>query len=190
MNRVRRYHAIAASTLLLVALGLPAPAMGQVVLDVYLGPAKPVAPGSVRAQIGNLAKTPAGMRDVGLIRNLLPDNNPVKFAEAIAAGGGLAAELAELDARRLNKMLTNAPGTNGTSLLSKAVAPAILAAAVEYGSILQTTSGTRQRCVAICWGLDGCCSEASSSRSARSMAAVPRWRTDFAPCRGRSHSKP
>ena len=142
MNRVRRYHAIAASALLLVAFAIPAPAMGQVVLDVYLGPAKPVAPGSVRAQIAILAKTPAGMRDIGLIRNLLPDSNAVKFAEAIAAGGGLAAELAELDARRLNKMLTNAPGTNGTSLLSKAVAPAILAAAVEYGSILQTTSGT------------------------------------------------
>ena len=144
MNDARLRRRVAGVLVLVGALALPTLAAGQVVLDVYLGPVSPPGQqtGSIRDQIALLAKIPPGKRDQGLLENLLPHSAAPKFAEMIAAGGGLAAELAELDARRLNKMLANAPGTNGTALLSKAVAPAVLAAAVEYGSILQQTSGT------------------------------------------------
>jgi hypothetical protein len=140
MSRARLHHRTVIGALLLAALAIPPPAIGQVVLDAYLGPVG--SAGSIRDQIAIIAKTPPGTRDEGLLRNLLPAGATIEFARMIVAGGGLAAELAELDARRLNKMLAGTPGTNGTSLLSKAVAPAVLAAAVEYGGILQQTSGT------------------------------------------------
>jgi hypothetical protein len=39
-------------------------------------------------------------------------------------------------------MLTSAPGTGGTSLVSRVAVPAVVGAAVEYGGILQQTNGT------------------------------------------------
>lgn len=132
-------RAVGCALLLLVVLAAPRLATAQVPLDAYLGPL--AAPGGLRAQIALVAKTPPGKRDLGDLRELLPHSATIQFARMIAARG-LVTEFAELDARRLNKMLTNVPGGNGTSLLSKAVAPAVLGAAVEYGSILQQTSGT------------------------------------------------
>jgi hypothetical protein len=140
MSRARADRWTAAGALLLAALAMPVPALGQVVLDAYLGPV--ASPGSIREQVATIAKTPPGARDEGLLLNLLPATAAIEFARMVAAGGGLAAELADLDARRLNKMVAGTPGTSGTSLLSKAVAPAVLAAAVEYGGILQQTTGT------------------------------------------------
>lgn len=136
----RQFQRAAGCALLLFALvAAPRLAGAQVPVDAYLGPVG--APGGLRAQIALVAKTPPGKRDVGDLRELLPHTATIQFARMIAARG-LVAEFAELDARRLNKMLSIAPGSNGTSLLSNAVAPAVLGAAVEYGSILQQTSGT------------------------------------------------
>jgi hypothetical protein len=133
----RRSRAVACA-LFLVALTLPGSAAAQVLLDVYLGQ----GPGSLRDQIQKIAVVAPGQRDEGLIRNLLPHSDPIRFAEMRLSTGALDAALADLDARLLNKMVGNPPGTNGTSLVSKAAAPRVLAAAVEYGNVLQQTSGT------------------------------------------------
>jgi hypothetical protein len=138
VSAARRGCGVAAGALCVAALALPVSVSAQVALDVYLGQGA----GSLRDQVQKIASIPAGQRDRDLILNLIPPASAPKFAEMIAASGALDAAFADLEARLLNKMLGNAPGTNGTSLLSKAVSPRILAAAVEYGSVLQQTSGT------------------------------------------------
>jgi hypothetical protein len=94
----------------------------------------------------DIAKLPPGSRNPGDILSLLPFSQSGSFAQFVQASRAtlptLAATLASVDAQRLNKMLTNAPGASGTALLSRVAAPATLAAAVEYGSILQERTDT------------------------------------------------
>ena len=71
-----------------------------------------------------------------------PDPPAAAFAAYASAAPTFRRLLDDIDAQRLNKMLSNAPGASGTALVSRVAAPAVLGAAIEYGSILQQATGT------------------------------------------------
>ncbi len=123
---------VAVLTLLILVVALPAAPQG---LDRYLETSQ-----QLRKQVESLAS--ATTRDEGAIRDILPFSQGAAFVEFVSAAPSFRRVLAEVDAERLNKMLAGTPGASGTALVSHVAAPAVLAAAVEYGSILQQTSGT------------------------------------------------
>src|SRR5437762_12913661 len=99
---------------------------------------------TVRADAATAAKMPAGKRDGMELRNLLPHRRASSFVNFVNATqlNGFDALLNSVDLLRLNKMIANAPGPGGSSLVSRVAVPAVLGAAVEFGSILQQTTGT------------------------------------------------
>lgn len=126
--------------LAVLVLGLAASALAQDRLAGYLTPVL----GDTIDKVA--AKAPATRTDAE-IAGLLPETNLTQFAEMTraqraAAAGTLSGLLGRVDASRLNKALSGPPGTGGTNLVSRVVAPAVLAAGIEYGNILQETSGT------------------------------------------------
>ena len=84
-------------------------------------------------------KDPAARTDAE-IRSLLPHQVSQSYVNFIRVNRARTL-LDVVDALRLNKMLTTPPGTGGTSLVSRVAVPAVLGAAIEYGGILQQTSG-------------------------------------------------
>jgi hypothetical protein len=119
----------------LAANAQPAPAP----VDVYL--ASPDA----QAAFDALAKTAADPQKRPLTpaqtRNLLPLANINNFVRyVITTRPGMSAN--EVEALRLNKILQGAAASGGTSALSGAIGPALLGAAVEYGGVLQESTGT------------------------------------------------
>lgn len=94
----------------------------------------------LRPQIEALAA--ATTRSLDAIRNVLPAGQPAAFAAYASEAPTFRRLLDEIDAQRLNKMVANAPGASGTALVSRVAVPAVLGAAIEYGSILQQTTGT------------------------------------------------
>lgn len=119
-------------TPLLLAITTPAASQG---LDRYLD----VSP-QFRTQVETLAS--ASTRDTDAVREILPLAQGRAFAEFVSAAPTFRRVLAQVDAERLNKMLSGAPGASGAALVSRVAAPAVLSAAIEYGSIVQQTAGT------------------------------------------------
>jgi hypothetical protein len=111
----------------------------QVLIESYLGPSD----SAIRKELEQAAAPGVtAQARLDAIRNLLPHSQPNRYAEMLKAQRGLVPELLALESQRLDKMLVNAPGTTGTSLVSKGAAPSVLSAAVEYGSVFQETTGT------------------------------------------------
>ena len=75
------------------------------------------------------------------IRSLMPSNNAVSFVRYVIATRPALA-LKGFESLRLNKILENAAAAGGTSALSSAIGPALLGAAIEYGGVLQESTGT------------------------------------------------
>src|SRR5262249_21305663 len=94
----------------------------------------------LRDQAAGIAKQPPASRGAADIRGLLPHRNNQSFSSFVEARQ--SRNLLDLiDALRLNKMLTTPPG-GGISVVSRVAAPAVLGAAIEYGSVLERTVGT------------------------------------------------
>ena len=123
---------------LIVWAAAPANAFAQSdALQRYLGP--------VLAQDAEALATAAPeARETAAIRNLLPHRHSNGFVEFVnEIGVPRFGDLMDaVDALRLNKMVANAPGVGGTALVSRVAVPAVIGAAIEYGSILQQTTGT------------------------------------------------
>jgi hypothetical protein len=96
--------------------------------------------------VEKLANMPPGQRDRFELLKLMPLTDSGSFAQYVQAQRAVLptidALLGQVDALRLNKIVANAPGASGTSLLSRVAAPLSLGAAVEYGSILQEQTNT------------------------------------------------
>lgn len=92
--------------------------------------------------VTQVANTPPGQRVERDVRNLLPLANTGSFVEFVSTRVTLADLLGTVDAARLNKIVAASPGVGGTALVSRVAVPAVLGAAIEYGNILQQTSGT------------------------------------------------
>lgn len=75
------------------------------------------------------------------IVNLLPQNRAGSFVSFVIATRPALARRG-IESLRLNKIIQSAVGAGGTSALSSAVGPAILGAAIEYGGVLQESTGT------------------------------------------------
>jgi hypothetical protein len=122
---------LAAPVLVLMAVNATAQSRA---LDAYLN-----SPVLRQAAAAVAAKDPAA-RTQAEIRNLLPHQQSQSFVNFIQVTR-VRSLLDDIDRLRLNKMLTAPPGTGGTSLVSRVAGPAILGTAIEYGGILQRTSG-------------------------------------------------
>lgn len=128
----------AAAALLILLVSPAGSAFGQSpAVERYLGPV-------LLKDAGTLAAAAPGSRDARAIRNLLPHLNSNGFMEFVNELGvpRLGDLIDAVDALRLNKMVAGAPGSGGTALVSRVAVPAVIGAAVEYGSILQQTTGT------------------------------------------------
>lgn len=131
-----RRLSIALCGLLLIA----GPAAAQNPLEGYATPA-------LEASIDAVSKLPEAERTDDRLSDLLPVASPTQFVAMIRAQQAPTAQalrdvLGQVDAARLNKMLSGGPAAGGTGLISSVVAPAVLGAAIEYGDILQERSGT------------------------------------------------
>jgi hypothetical protein len=93
-----------------------------------------------KSETAGVAKTEPAKRVDREILSLLPENRAQQFVNFIRVNK-LRGLFDVIDSLRLNKMLTSPPGTGGTSLVSRVAVPAVLGAAIEYGGILQQTSG-------------------------------------------------
>jgi len=92
-----------------------------------------------------VASTAPGQRTNDQIMNLMPQSKAFNFAEYVAAKTtrvDLFTLQQDVDKLRLNKQVGSSAGASGvTSLLSSVAAPALIGFGVEYGSILQSTTG-------------------------------------------------
>lgn len=127
---------VRAGLVAIVSLGAPVVASAQSEsLNVYLNSSV------LQQDFQTVEKTDPANRTVPEIRNLLPQNRAGAFAAYIIATRPAIA-LRGLEALRLNKILQSPAASGGTSAVSSAVGPALLGAAIEYGGVLQESSGT------------------------------------------------
>lgn len=91
-----------------------------------------------------VAGTP-GTRSPAKILAILPVRKSASFADYVAAKTAkvdYVTLLQDVDNLRLNKQVGNSAGASGTtSLVSNVAVPAVIGLGVEYGSILQSTTG-------------------------------------------------
>src|SRR6476646_1419413 len=86
-----------------------------------------------------------GSRENAKILAIMPVKKSTSFAEYVAAKTAkvdYVTLLQDVDKLRLNKQVGSSAGASGiTSLVSNVAAPALIGLGVEYGSILQSTTG-------------------------------------------------
>jgi len=121
--------------LLILCVASTSTAAGQTpALNAYLD-SQPM-----RTDAAAVASMSPADRTVLAIRDLMPLNRSGSFSRFVQAK--LSKNFLNIESLRLNKMVAGAPGVAGTALVSRVAAPAVLGAAIEYGGILQQTSGT------------------------------------------------
>ena len=84
---------------------------------------------------------PGGQLQDTQINDLLPLNRASAFVSYVIATRPALA-LRGIESLRLNKILQSAAAAGGTSAVSSAIGPALLGAAIEYGGVLQESTGT------------------------------------------------
>jgi hypothetical protein len=98
--------------------------------------------GTDAAQFELVARAARNGRDTADLLALLPVRRTDRLVRYVRASRDFGAILADVDSMRLNKLVGSAPGLSGTALVSHVAAPAVLGLGIEYGSILQQSTGT------------------------------------------------
>lgn len=96
---------------------------------------------AMTAAVTALGAQPVGTRDRMAIDGVLPLVNGKGFIDYIIATRPFVVARS-VESLRLDKVLASATGSGGTSAVSSAFGPAVLGAAVEYGGVLQESTGT------------------------------------------------
>jgi hypothetical protein len=125
-----------------LVLSLPPAALAQAPVPTAADPLNAYLQSpALHAAVATLGSSPTGSRDRMAIDALLPLANGKGFIDyVIATRPGVVAR--SVESLRLDKVLASATGNGGTSAVSSAIGPAILGAAVEYGGVLQESTGT------------------------------------------------
>jgi hypothetical protein len=120
-----------------LCLLVPAIARGQSnVLDAYLT-SQQLKDDFTSAETGVSGGT---LQETSIV-NLLPQNRSGSFVSYVIATRPALARHG-IEALRLNKILQSAASAGGTSAVASAIGPALLGAAIEYGGVLQESTGT------------------------------------------------
>lgn len=118
----------------LLVIGMTLPCMGQGrPIDNYI---------AASDDYNEVAAAAPGQRTAAKLRNILPASLSQRWAEYVITKTGPLPLVQDVEKLRLNKQVGTPAGPTGvTSIVSRVAVPALLGFGVEYGNILQNSSG-------------------------------------------------